>query len=155
MDIRKIKKLIELIEDTGVTEIEIKEGEESVRLSKKSNSVQHISHTPSVPLAHTTTAHTPEGPPATESTSSQMTDTNHTIKAPIVGTFYTAPSPDAKVFVQIGQKVKSGDVLCIIEAMKMFNEIETDVSGIVKACLVDNEQPVEFGQPLFLIEEDM
>lgn len=151
MDIRKIRKLIELIKKTGIGEIEVKSGEESVRISRmSSHSVvtqqTGLSHPPP-PTAELKVPITPES-----DTRADSVPVGHVIKAPMVGTVYLAPSPGAKPFVQIGQSVKAGDTLCLIEAMKMFNKIEVDKSGLLKACLVDNQQPVEFEQPLFVIE---
>lgn len=153
MDIRKIKKLIELIDETGVAEIEIKEGEESVRISRVG--VQ-------APIAPAPTVFAAPAPaPAPVATASPAAEaakddsasiTGHSVNSPMVGTVYFAPSPDAKPFVTLGQKVQAGDTLCIIEAMKMFNEIEADKSGTVTRALVENGQAVEFGQPLFVIE---
>ncbi len=157
MDIRKIKKLIELIEETGVAEIEIHEGEESVRISRNGTGNTFYNPMPMMqapaaismpaqqaPQAQTNAQATP--PPVT------VNSNNHTIKSPMVGTMYLSSSPGSKPFVEIGKSVKAGDTLCIIEAMKMFNEIEADKTGIVSTILVENGQPVEFGQPLFTIE---
>lgn len=150
MDIRKIKKLIELLEKTGISEIEIKEGEESVRLSRHHNAAEPAltRSISSPPLPH------PE-PQPTSSIQSKPAETQpsgHQVHSPMVGTMYTSPSPDAPPFVAIGQSVKLGDTLCIIEAMKMFNEIEADRAGIITAVLVENGEPVEYNQPLFTIE---
>ena len=144
MDIRKIKKLIELIEETGVAEIEIKEGEESVRISR-GPFVSPVA--PPVPQAAPPPAATSTEPP-------QETPAlaGYVIKSPMVGTVYLAPSPDAQPFVDIGKTINVGDTLCLVEAMKMFNEIEADVAGKVLNCLVEGGQPVEFGQPLFTID---
>lgn len=151
MDIRKIKKLIELLEETGISEIEIKEGEESVRLSRHSHSHNYYepNHTRphSPPAAAQTTQPLAQPEPAREAEAS-----GHKVRSPMVGTMYTASSPDTPPFVTIGQSVKVGDTLCIIEAMKMFNEIEADKAGKVKAIHVENGEPVEFDQPLFTIE---
>ncbi|MDI9819586.1 MULTISPECIES: acetyl-CoA carboxylase biotin carboxyl carrier protein [unclassified Legionella] len=154
MDIRKIKKLIELLEETGISEIEIKEGEESVRLSRHNYAVEqppqarYIAPIPQAtvqPAASNIAAHDskPETPVAS----------GHKVRSPMVGTMYTSPSPDAAAFVTIGQTVKVGDTLCIVEAMKMFNEIEADRAGKVVDILVANGEPVEYDQPLFIIEE--
>lgn len=153
MDIRKIKKLIELVEKSGISELEISEGEESVRISHK------LIATP-IPITAqpVQTIHTPSSAPATvnavsEAPSSEnLAITGHAVKSPMVGTFYRTPSPDSDPFVEIGQLVAVGDVLCIVEAMKMMNQIESDKAGIVKAILVENGQPVEFDQTLFIIE---
>ena len=143
MDLRKIKTLIELVENSGIAELEIKEGEEFVRISRSSTAVQHVYAAPqqhAVPAAASAAAAAaptvPEG---------------HVVKSPMVGSFYRSPSPGAKAFVDIGQTVSAGDTLCIIEAMKLLNEIESDHSGVIKAILVESGQPVEFGQPLFII----
>lgn len=157
MDIRKIKKLIELIEESGVYEIEIKEGEESVRISRESNNNQ-------VMTQPTFQNHSFIAPPASETapppaaTNNQPTDdsaktssNSDAIKSPMVGTFYRAPSPSSPPFAEVGQKVNVGDVICIIEAMKMMNHIEADKTGTIESILVENGQPVEFDQPLFTI----
>ena len=151
MDIRKVKKLIELLEESGIAEIEIKEGEESVRISRASSSavsapIQYATAPPPVAPAAAAPA-----APAEEAPSKDVISGNQ-VTSPMVGTFYEAPSPGSAPFVEVGKSVKVGDVLCIIEAMKMLNQIECDKSGTVKAVLADNGQPVEFGQPLFVIE---
>ncbi len=149
MDLRKIRKLIELIQETGIAEIEIHEGEESVRISRDSG--RAAIHT--APQIHYTTA--PEAPraaPAEPVTTPAPAENKHFVKAPMVGTVYLSPSPGAKKFVELGQTVQAGDTLCLIEAMKMFNQIEADKSGTVTAILVDTGVPVEFSQPLFAIE---
>jgi acetyl-CoA carboxylase biotin carboxyl carrier protein len=149
MDIRKIKKLIELIEDSGIAEIEINEGEESVRICRVRETPAPVAYAPSAaPLAPAlaATAETAEQAPAEEQIS------GHSITSPMVGTYYAAPSPGAPNFVEIGQNVAEGETLCIIEAMKMLNQIESDKAGKIKAIMTENGQPVEFGQPLFIIE---
>lgn len=153
MDIRKIKKLIELLDESGVAEIEIHEGEESVRISRQSSSVAAPVAAPVVAAAPAPAAApaAPVTPAASEEKGSDI-PSGHVVNSPMVGTFYRAPSPGAKEFVDVGQSVSEGDTLCIIEAMKMLNQIEADKSGTVKAILVENAQPVEFGQPLFVIE---
>ncbi|NKB46675.1 MAG: acetyl-CoA carboxylase biotin carboxyl carrier protein [Legionellales bacterium] len=158
MDIRKIKKLIELLEESGVTEIEITEGEESVRISRFS-SQSPVAPTPQQPISTALpAAPTPVAAPtstvqnAESATSKAAVPAGHTVKSPMVGTLYTSPSPEEKPFVEIGQSVKIGDVLCIIEAMKMFNEIEADKAGTITAILTSNGEPVEYGQPLVVIE---
>ena len=146
MDIRKIKKLIELLNETGVSEIEIKEGEESVRISRHNHSVA-VSSVPAVmPLSVSENVSIPVALSVVDE------KPKHTVNSPMVGTFYVASSPNASPFAVVGQKVKVGDVLCIIEAMKMLNQIEADKEGIVMVRLVENGQPVEFNQPLFVIE---
>jgi len=147
MDIRKIKKLIELIEDSGIAEIEINEGEESVRICRVRETPAAVAYAPpAAPLAPAPLAETAEQAPAEEQIS------GHSITSPMVGTYYGAPSPGAPNFVEIGQSVAEGETLCIVEAMKMLNQIESDKAGIIKAILTENGQPVEFGQPLFIIE---
>ena len=147
MDLRKVKKLIELIQQTGVAEIEIKEGEESVRITREAaatSATPVYMNAPAAPVA--------AAPVAAASAPAPAADNRHSLKSPMVGTVYLSPSPNAKAFVEIGQTVKAGDVICLIEAMKMFNQIEADKSGTVAARLVDNGTPVEFNQPLFIIE---
>lgn len=153
MDIRKIKKLIELIQSTGVAEIEIREGEESVRITREVKTSMMMAQMP--PMQAQPPAYSP--PPESKSETSAphekpQAETKHSIKAPMVGTVYLSPTPGAKPFVEIGQSVKAGEVICLIEAMKMFNQIESDRTGIITARLVDNGTPVEFNQPLFLVE---
>lgn len=147
MDIRKVKKLIELLEESQCTELEIREGEESVRISRASTIAQPAVYAAAPQVVASAQPQTTEAQPA-----AQKPVSGHTVKSPMVGTFYRSSSPDAKPFAEIGQSVKSGDVLCIIEAMKMFNQIEADKSGTVKAILVENGEPVEYHQPLFIIE---
>ena len=152
MDIRKVKKLIELLEESQVAEIEIHEGEESVRISRMPTSVPApavIQAAPAaIPAAATAAAPVAEAAaPAAEPAEPE----GHKVTSPMVGTFYEAPSPGAKPFVEVGQKVSVGDTLCIVEAMKMLNQIEADKAGKVTARLVENGQPVEFGQSLFVI----
>ena len=148
MDIRKIRKLIELLQETGISEIEIKEGEESLRLSRHPTStamdVHHIRPAHHAPMTHPAME---VSQPAPEAISS-----GHQVRSPMVGTLYTATSPEAAPFVVLGQSVKVGDSLCMIEAMKMFNEVEADKAGIITAILVQNGSPVEYNQPLFVIE---
>ncbi|HEX7079924.1 MAG TPA: acetyl-CoA carboxylase biotin carboxyl carrier protein [Gammaproteobacteria bacterium] len=149
MDIRKVKKLIELLEESGISEIEISEGEESVRISRYPHpGAMAFAPPPAVPQAPAA-AHpeAPSEPPP------EPAPKGHQITAPMVGTFYAAPSPGAKPFVEIGSQVAPGDTLCIIEAMKMMNQIESDVAGRIVSILVENGDPVEFGQPLFIVEE--
>ena len=150
MDIRKVKKLIELLEESGIAEIEIKEGEESVRISRSSANAQAA-----MPIQYAAAPPPPvfaEQPGAPASTETNEQISGHQVTSPMVGTFYEAPSPGAAPFVEVGKEVKVGDVLCIIEAMKMLNQIESDKAGTIKAVLGENAQPVEFGQPLFIIE---
>jgi acetyl-CoA carboxylase biotin carboxyl carrier protein len=155
MDIRKVKKLIELLDETGVAEIEIKEGEESVRISRHPSGgtfammPQHMMYGP--PPAPAAAPAAPAAAPAAAPTPAAAS-ADQTVTAPMVGTFYSAPAPGAKPFVDIGSEVKPGDVLCIIEAMKMMNQIESDKAGRIVSVLAKNGDPVEFGQPLFVIE---
>lgn len=146
MDIRKIKKLIELLEESGVAEIEIHEGEESVRISRYGSQVAAAPIAMPAPVAAA-----PAAPAAAES-SEPSVPSGHAVESPMVGTFYRASSPGAKPFVDVGSTVSVGDTLCIVEAMKILNQIEADKSGTIKAILVENGQPVEFGQPMFIIE---
>jgi len=152
MDIRKIKKLIELLEESGIAEIEIKEGEESVRISRMGAHAappQFYAAPPPMPApAAAVAASAGAGAPAAVKAANK----DHIVPAPMVGTYYAAPSPTAKPFVEIGDEVKPGQVLCIIEAMKMMNQIESDRGGRVTAVMCKNGDPVEFGQPLFVIE---
>lgn len=153
MDIRKVKKLIELLEESGIAEIEISEGEESVRISRYPTGA--AAQAPIVYAAPPTAPAAPAaapGPAAAPAAPAAPAKTDHTVTAPMVGTFYSAAAPGAKAFVDIGSEVNVGDTLCIIEAMKMMNQIESDKSGRVTAVLVKNGEPVEFGQPLFIIE---
>lgn len=148
MDIRKIKKLIEIIEESDIAELEIKEGEEAIRISRYSGNPAPVAYaTQPVPASIVAAAPTiAAAAPAEEKIA------GHVVKSPMVGTFYRAASPGAKVFTDVGQKVQIGDTLCIIEAMKILNQIESDKSGTVTQILVENGQPVEYGQPLFVIE---
>jgi acetyl-CoA carboxylase biotin carboxyl carrier protein len=155
MDIRKVKKLIELLEESGIAEIEISEGEESVRISRypaggNHAPVVHYAPAPMAPMAAPQAALT--AAPAAPAAPAPAAKADHTVTAPMVGTFYSAATPGAKAFVDIGSEVNVGDTLCIIEAMKMMNQIESDKAGRVTAVLVKNGDPVEFGQPLFIIE---
>ena len=157
MDIRKVKKLIELLEESGVSEIEIKEGEESVRISRHPTGTMHTIATPmsySTPgTASGAAAGAAPGASAAATTSvAAAPSPDEVVTAPMVGTFYASPAPGAKAFVEIGSEVKPGDVLCIIEAMKMMNQIESDKAGRVVSILVKNGDPVEFGQTLFIIQ---
>ncbi|NIW23241.1 MAG: acetyl-CoA carboxylase biotin carboxyl carrier protein [Gammaproteobacteria bacterium] len=149
MDIRKVKKLIELLEESGIAEIEISEGEESVRISRYSRDAPVIS-APSVSAAP---AATPVQAPAPEPPVAEAPSQGHDVRAPMVGTFYAAPAPGAKAFVEIGSQVQAGDTLCIIEAMKMMNQIEATHSGRIVSILAENGEPVEFDQILFVIED--
>lgn len=148
MDIRKVKKLIELLEESQIAEIEIHEGEESVRISRMGPAAALPPAWYPPPAAPAAAPAAVEAPAAA---AEPATPAGHSVTSPMVGTFYEAPSPGAKPFVEVGQKVSVGDTLCIIEAMKMLNQIEADKAGTVTAKLVDNGQPVEYGQPLFVI----
>ena len=153
MDIRKVKKLIELLEESGISELEITEGEESVRISRHPSGTpapMHYAMPPPAPVAAPAAA---SPPPAAETAASDSAaaETRHVVRAPMVGTFYSSPAPDKPAFVTVGQSVKAGETLGIIEAMKMFNPIEADVSGTVLSILGESGQPVEFDQPLFVI----
>ena len=155
MDIRKVKKLIELLEESGIAEIEIHEGEESVRISRQSQATAVLTAPAAAPAPVMASAPVSEAPsvpaaPAAEPAAEEIT--GHTVNAPMVGTFYRAPSPGAKSFVEVGQSVNVGDTLCIIEAMKLLNQIEADKAGVVSSILCENGQPVEYGQPLFVID---
>ena len=153
MDIRKVKKLIELLEESGISEIEIKEGEDSVRISRHPTGMVHTISTPATYAPAPATA-PGAAPPRAEAAASGRPEVapEDAVTAPMVGTFYAAPAPGAKAFVEIGSEVKPGDVLCIIEAMKMMNQIESDKAGKVVSVLVKNGDPVEFGQTLFIIQ---
>ena len=150
MDIRKVKKLIELLEESGVAEIEIHEGEESVRISRHMPGAQVAAAPVMMPAAAPAAA--PAATPAAVSPAEPEIPAGHTVDSPMVGTFYRASSPGASAFVEVGSKVNVGDTLCIIEAMKMLNQIEADKAGTVAAILVENAEPVEYGQPLVVIE---
>ncbi len=165
MDIRKVKKLIEMLEESSLAEIEIREGEESIRISRASSvgSAHAVVTTPAgafpvgAPVPPPAPAVAPAAAPAptangTNEPPAAALPAGHAVTSPMVGTFYRAPSPDAKPFVEVGSEVKVGDALCIIEAMKMMNQIESDRAGVVKAILKENGQPVEYGEPLFIIE---
>jgi acetyl-CoA carboxylase biotin carboxyl carrier protein len=145
MDLRKLKTLIDLVAESGIAELEITEGEGKVRIVKFSQAVQPVAYAPA-PVA-------PQAAPVAEAAAPAVpaAPAGHTVKAPMVGTFYRAPNPGSPAFVQIGQAVKEGEPLCIIEAMKLLNEIEADKTGVIKEILVQNGEPVEYGQPLFVI----
>jgi acetyl-CoA carboxylase biotin carboxyl carrier protein len=150
MDLRKLKKLIDLVQESGIAELEITEGEEKVKIVK--GGVVSVATAP--PIAMVPAAGAAEPRPASPAAAPAATEPGvegHVVKAPMVGTFYRSPSPDAKPFVEVGQAVKEGDTICIIEAMKLMNEIEADASGVIKAILVENGQPVEYGQALFIL----
>ena len=154
MDIRKVKKLIELLEESNIDEIEIKEGEESVRISRNSAAALSMAaQSAPVYAAPAVAAPPPAAAPAAEpaAPAAEAAPTGHQLNSPMVGTFYRAPSPSSPAFVEVGQTVNVGDVICIVEAMKMMNQIEADKAGTIEAILVENGQPVEFDQPLFSI----
>lgn len=150
MDIRKIKKLIELVEESGISELEITEGEESVRIHRGGSQAAPMQY--AAPVQAVAAAPAPAAPVAAAEASAPAEPTGHILRSPMVGTFYRSSSPDSKPFVEVGQKVNVGDTLCIIEAMKMMNQIEADKAGVVKQIMVENQDPVEFDQPLFVIE---
>ena len=148
MDIRKVKKLIEMLENSNLDEIEIQEGEESVRLVKSHGNLQNIApQSIVIPQENKQEIITEE-----IQSNEETNEDSNSINSPMVGTFYAAPNPGAKDFVSVGEKISEGDVLCIIEAMKMMNEVKADSSGTIKQILIENAEPVEFGQPLFVIE---
>ena len=147
MDLRKLKKLIDLVEQSGISELEITEGEETVRISRASAQPVYAPHS----QVHHIPASAPAAMPAAAVAAAEE-PSGHVLKSPMVGTFYRSPSPGANAFVEVGSSVEAGQTLCIIEAMKLLNEIESDKTGVIKAILVENGQPVEFGEPLFVIE---
>lgn len=154
MDLRKLKKLIDLVEESGIAELEITEGEEKVRISKSATSAQAA-------VAQTVTTASQQAPvissqaaasPQPQPQPADAIPEGHVVKSPMVGTFYRSSAPGAPAFVEVGQTVKEGETLCIVEAMKLLNEIESDKSGVIRAVLVENGQPVEYGEPLFVID---
>lgn len=161
MDLRKLKKLIELVEESSIAELEITEGEEKVRISKSGSGVQNYAFMPpgmqpvmspvqqQAPTSGSVETANGNGSPSTDK---NAIPDGHIVKSPMVGTFYRAASPGASAFVEVGHRVKAGDTLCIIEAMKLLNEIEADKDGVIKAILLENGQPVEYGEPLFVIQ---
>lgn len=148
MDLRKLKKLIDLVQESGISELEVTEGEEKVRIAKQLAAAP-VAHQIYAPAPAAAAPAAPAATPAAAAAPAQPA--GHEVKSPMVGTFYRASSPEAKAFVEVGDSVKEGQTLCIIEAMKLLNEIESDATGVVKAILVENGQPVEFGEPLFII----
>lgn len=150
MDLRKLKKLIDLVQDSGVAELEITEGEEKVRITRIVAGGQMMMSAPMMGYAPQAAPAAAPAAVAAETGEPSLPE-GHVVKSPMVGTFYRTPSPGAKSFVEVGQSVGAGDTLCIIEAMKLMNEIEADVGGTIKAILVENGQPVEYGEPLFVI----
>lgn len=155
MDIRKVKKLIELVEESGIAELEINEGEESVRISRYGSSANlatvPVNYAPAPPTAPAPTAEAAPAAATPEDEDAEL-PSGYVVKSPMVGTYYNSPSPSAKSFVNVGDSVAIGDTICIVEAMKILNQIEADVAGTVKAILVENTQPVEYGQPLMIID---
>ena len=156
MDLRKLKKLIDLVEESGIAEIEVTEGEEKVRITRTQANAQPAMFAPppmafAAPAAQAQVAPQAAAPAAAAPAAEQQVS-GHTMTSPMVGTFYRKPSPASPAFVEVGQRVNAGDTVCIIEAMKLMNEIEADVSGTVKAILVNDGEPVEYGAPLFVIE---
>ncbi|MDO7084226.1 acetyl-CoA carboxylase biotin carboxyl carrier protein [Pseudocolwellia sp. AS88] len=152
MDIRKIKKLIELVEESGINELEISEGEESVRISRGQTVYASAPAAAPAPVAAPAAAPVAAVAAPTAAPAAAPVQTGHTVRSPMVGTFYSSGSPDAPAFVEVGQHVNAGDTLCIVEAMKMMNQIEADKSGVIKEILAQNEDAIEFDQPLFIIE---
>jgi acetyl-CoA carboxylase biotin carboxyl carrier protein len=149
VDLRKLKKLIDLVQESGIAELEITEGEEKVKIVK--GGAVSTTPAPAPALAAPAESRPAAAAAPAAAAEAEAAQEGHVVKAPMVGTFYRSPSPDAKAFVEVGQAVKEGDTICIIEAMKLMNEIEADASGNVKAILVENGQPVEYGQPLFIL----
>jgi acetyl-CoA carboxylase biotin carboxyl carrier protein len=160
MDIRKVKKLIELLDESGIAEIEITEGEESVRISRHPSTPAPPAYAapvaaapaeaPPAPAASPAAASAPDAPPPA---AAEPDEEGHAVTAPMVGTFYSAPSPGSPPFVQVGDRISEGDTLCIVEAMKMMNQIEAEISGVIKSIRVQNGEPVEYGQILFVIDQ--
>jgi len=150
VDLRKLKKLIDLVQESGIAELEITEGEEKVKIVK-GGAVLNMMPAPAAAMAPPAESRPAPAAAPAAAAEADAGQEGHVVKAPMVGTFYRSPSPDAKAFVEVGQAVKEGDTICIIEAMKLMNEIEADASGSVKAILVENGQPVEYGQPLFIL----
>lgn len=148
MDLRKLKKLIDLVQESGISELEVTEGEEKVRIAKQITVAPVATQVIAAPAAVATA---PAPAQAGGAPAAPELPAGHIVKSPMVGSFYRASSPDAKAFVEVGDSVKEGQTLCIIEAMKLLNEIEADASGVIKAILIENGQPVEFGEPLFII----
>jgi len=150
MDLRKLKKLIDLVQESGISELEVTEGEEKVRIAKHSTGPAPVSYAPQAPVMHAAPAAAAPAAPTPAASEPALPD-GHVVKSPMVGTFYRASAPGAKPIVEVGQTVAVGDVLCIIEAMKLMNEIEADAAGTIKAILVENGEPLEYGEPLFII----
>jgi len=153
MDLRKLKKLIDLVQESGIAELEITEGEEKVKIVKggEATVTPLAPATPGAPKPAAAAASAPATPAPPPAAPEEPVAEGHVLKAPMVGTFYRSASPESKAFVEVGQSIKAGETVCIIEAMKLMNEIEADATGVIKAILVENGQPVEYGQPLFII----
>jgi len=151
MDLRKLKKLIDLVQESGIAELEITEGEEKVKIVKGGEATVTPLAPAAAPPATVPAAVVAAAPAAAAAAAEEPAQPGHVLKAPMVGTFYRSPSPEAKPFVEVGQNVKAGETVCIIEAMKLMNEIEADATGMIKAILVEGGQPVEYGQPLFIL----
>lgn len=151
MDLRKLKKLIDLVEESGISELELTEDGEKVRISRHVSSVQAVAPMPAQTIAAAPAAAPAAPAQAAAAESAPVVEDGNVVKSPMVGTFYTSPSPDADTYVKVGDKVEVGDTLCIIEAMKLLNEIEAEQAGVVKKILVNNAEAVEFGEPLFVI----
>ncbi len=151
MDLRKLKTLIDLVAESGIAELEITEGEGKVRIVKFSQTVQPVAYAPAPAAAPAAPAAADAAAASAAAPAAPAAPTGHTVKSPMVGTFYRSPNPGSPAFVQVGQAVKEGEPLCIIEAMKLLNEIEADKTGVIKEILVENGEPVEYGQPLFVI----
>jgi len=150
MDLRKLKKLIDLVQESGISELEVTEGEEKVRIAKHSTGPAPMNYVAQAPVMHTAPAAAAPAAAAPAASDPGLPE-GHVVKSPMVGTFYRASAPGAKPIVEVGQTVAVGDVLCIIEAMKLMNEIEADAAGTIKAILVENGEPLEYGEPLFVI----
>ncbi len=151
MDIRKVKKLIELLEESNINEIEIKEGEESVRISRASSVVPQMMQMPAMAAPAPAAAPAAPAAPAAVEAPAAAQFNGHVVKSPMVGPFYRSPSPSSPAFIEVGKTVKAGDVICIVEAMKMMNQIEADKSGVIESILVEDGQPIEYDQPLVTI----
>ncbi|MEN7342213.1 MAG: acetyl-CoA carboxylase biotin carboxyl carrier protein [Pseudomonadota bacterium] len=153
MDIRKVKKLIELLEESGIAEIEITEGDDAVRISRYAGQAMPlVAPAPAPVAAPAAAAPAAEAAPATDAQETPAEESGHIVKSPMVGTFYSAAAPGSAPFVQIGDRIKAGDTICIVEAMKMMNQIESDADGVVKSIRVQNGEPVEYGQALITID---
>lgn len=150
MDLRKLKKLIDLVQESGISELEVTEGEEKVRIAKHSTGPAPMNYVTQAPVMHAAPAAAAPAAAAPAASDPGLPE-GHVVKSPMVGTFYRASAPGAKPIVEVGQSVAVGDVLCIIEAMKLMNEIEADAAGVIKAILVENGEPLEYGEPLFVI----